>query len=50
MSTPIEPKFMDWIDVDENGWHLKEDAPEHIKQEYEQWKKENEMYEEVPAE
>lgn len=41
---------MDWIIVDENGWHLKEDAPEHIKKEYEKFNKEHEMYKEAPVE
>lgn len=50
MSTPTEPDFMDCIIVDENGWHLREDSPDHIKKQYEEWEKENLMYKEVSTE
>ena len=48
MTTPTEPNFMDWIIVDENGWHLRKDAPDHIKKQYEEWEKEIQMYKEEP--
>ena len=47
MPTPTTPDFMNWIIVDENGWHLKKDAPDHIKKQYEKWEKEILMYKEV---
>jgi len=48
MPTPTTPDFMNWIIVDENGWRLREDAPDYIKKQYEEWKKEFQMYKEVP--
>ena len=50
MSTPTELDFMNQIIVDENGWHLREDAPDNIKKQYEEWEKENLMYKEVSTE
>ncbi len=50
MPTPTTPDFMDWIIVDENGWHLREDAPDYIKKRYEKWEKEILMYKEVSTE
>jgi len=26
------PDFMDWVEVDLDGWHLKEGAPEDVRQ------------------
>ena len=26
-----EPDFMEWVEVDFDGWHLKENAPEKVK-------------------
>jgi hypothetical protein len=34
------PDFMEWVIVDEKGWHLKENAPKDVKKKFDDFMKE----------
>lgn len=36
-----EFKYMEWIEIDIDGWHLKKDAPEEVKKAYEEYMKDD---------
>ena len=41
MVTLIRPDwFEEWVNVDEKGWHLKDNAPDKIKKEFEEYMQE----------
>ena len=43
MSTPMEFEYMEWVEVDINGWKLKKDAPEDVKKAYDEFFKNIDM-------
>lgn len=34
-------KYMDWVEIDINGWHLKEGAPSYVKKAFEDYMKDD---------
>ena len=47
MPVLIVPDFMEWIVVGFDGWQLKDDAPEQVKQAYREFEKRLELAEEA---
>ena len=43
MASPSRFKYMEWIIVEVDNWHLKEDAPDYVVKAYKEWIKETEM-------
>lgn len=43
MTRTYEPDFMEWVEIDYDGWHLKPDAPEDVKKKFDAYMKEISM-------
>lgn len=38
-----EFKYMEWVVIDINGWHLKENAPDNVKKAFDEYMKDDSL-------
>lgn len=50
MVTVKQPDFMEWVEVTEEGWKLKDNAPKDIEEKYNKWVKWHESLSEIKLE